>query len=492
MGLIIRQSIKGTFVTYIGAFIGFLTTLYIIPKFVGDELYGLTRVLVEAGILFAAIFQLGTSQSVMRFFPYFKNKEKNNNGFFFYMISIISIGFLIFVPVFLLLKDPVSSYFTEKSPMFVDYLYWVIPLTFFIIYWQTFEVYSSVLLRIAIPKLIREVIIRLLVIVVYMAYALGYIGLDGFVIGFVSVYGIVMLLMFFYVSKIGPISLRHDKRFITPELKKSYFSYSSIIILGALGGTLANKIGLFMVSGMEGLALTGVYSVASYMISTVEIPSRSITAISAPLAAEALKKGDLLTANNLYKKVSINQLLIGSVIFLLIWTNIDNIYNIIPNGESYSAGKWVVLFIGIAKLIEISLGFGFHLISFSKYYRWNLYFTFLSAGTSILFNYLLIPRFGISGSAMATASSCLIFYLFQQWLVFVKIKANPYSMGTVKIFLMIAVVLTLNYFLPDIDNAFIDIIYRSAIIGVVMFLMVYFLNISNEIKHTINKIIKRQ
>jgi hypothetical protein len=51
----------------------------------------------------------------------------------------------------------------------------------------------------------------------------------------------------------------------------------------------------------------------------------SISAISAPIAAEALKKGDFEMVNALYKKVSLHQLLIGGLIFILLWTNIDNI-----------------------------------------------------------------------------------------------------------------------------------------------------------------------
>jgi len=480
MGIVIRQSIKGTLVTYIGAFIGFLTTLYIIPQFVGQELYGLTRVILEAGLLFAVIFQLGTTSSILRFFPHFKAKDKKNNGFFFYMIAWTTFGFLLFIPIFYLLKQPISDYFSEQSALFVDYLQWLIPLTFFLIYWLTFEVYSNVMMRIAVPKFIREILVRLLIIVVYIAYAFGYIGISGFVIGFICVYGIAMLLTFFYISRIGSISLKHDKSFLTPTLKKDFFSYTSIITLGSLGGTLIGKIDIFMISGEMGLGWTGIYAIAFYMISIVDIPSRSITSISAPIAAEALKNADFQAANNLYKQVSLHQLLIGSAIFLLLWINIDNIYAIIPNGGAYSAGKWVVLFIGIAKLVEITLGFGGTLVSFSKYYHWNLYFVLFISGITILLNWLLIPRLGISGAALATAITCLISYSIQQWIVLVKIKANPYSWGTLKIIGIIGLLLCLNLILPTLNNPIEDMLYRTSIICLIGIPLVYRLRISEQ------------
>ena len=427
----------------------------------------------------------------MRFFPYFKSKDKHNNGFFFYLISLVTIGFIIFIPTFLLLKEPVTNYFSKQSPLFVNYLYWLIPLTFFMLYWLTFEVYSSVLMRIAVPKFIREILLRVLVVLVYMAYALGYVDLNGFVAGFVIVYGIAMFTTFFYVSRIGSISLRHDPAFITKPLRKDFLFYTSIILLGSLGSSIVSKIDVFMISGEMGLASTGIFSIAFYMIAIVDIPSRSISAISSPLAAEALQQKDFKKANGLYQKVSLHQLIIGSFIFLLIWFNIDNIYAIIPNGEVYSAGKWVIFFTGVAKLIEITLSFGGVLINFSKHYKWGLFFVFFISGLTIIFNYLLIPIYGIAGVAMSTLFTYLLSYSIQQWLLFSKIKANPYSKGTLKQFLVIALLVGVNFLLPYVGNPWIDGIYRTLIVSVVGIGLIYFLRVSDEVNRIVRKLLKR-
>lgn len=489
MGIIIRQSIKGTLVTYIGAFIGFLTTLYIIPKFIGEELFGLTRVILDAAIMFAAIFQLGSSHSAIRFFPHFKSSDGKNNGFFFYLISVITIGFLLFLPVFFLLKEPVSAYFSKESPLFVDYLYWVIPLMFFCLYWLTFEVYANVLMRIAVPKFIREILLRLLVIVVYLAYAFGFINLDGLVTGFVCCYGIAMLVTFFYVSHIGSVSLKHNSSFITKPLRKDFFSYTAIFTIGALGSSLVGKIDSFMISGMEGLAWTGIYTMAFYMISVVEIPSRSITSISSPVASEAIRNGDMDQANQLYKKVSLHQLLIGSALFFCIWINIDNIYLIIPNGERFGMGKWVVFFIGLARLIEITINFGSVLMGYSRYFRWNLFFSFFVSGITILFNLWLIPLYGISGAGAATTLAFVISFALQQGLIYYKLKVHPYSKGTLKILGIIALALSLNYLLPSLDNPYFDTVYRTLICGLFFAGLTYWLQVSSETNLLVKQLI---
>ena len=200
MGVVIRQSIKATVINYIGAFIGFITTMFVVTKFLLPEEIGLTKVIYEAAALISGLAQLGTSASAMRFFPYFKNLQNNNNGFFFYLLLMPSIGAVIFIAVFLLLKGPIVDFFVQKSPLFVEYAGWVIPLTLFLLFWAVFETYSNLLMRIVIPKFIREIAVRVMLLVVYLLFAFRYFDLTGLVTGFVLVYGLAAMHFFLYIT----------------------------------------------------------------------------------------------------------------------------------------------------------------------------------------------------------------------------------------------------------------------------------------------------
>lgn len=114
MGIIIRQSIKATIFNYLGTFIGFMTTFFVLTKFLQPEEIGLTRVIFEIAALFAGFAQLGTSASAMRFFPYFRQSENNHNGFFFYLLLMPTIGSVLFVSLFLLLKENLLDFFEKK------------------------------------------------------------------------------------------------------------------------------------------------------------------------------------------------------------------------------------------------------------------------------------------------------------------------------------------------------------------------------------------
>jgi Membrane protein involved in the export of O-antigen and teichoic acid len=491
MGIIIRQSIKGTFVNYIGSFIGFLTTMIVIPKFLQPEDYGLIQVILNAALFVCAFAQLGTSSSILRFFPHFKNETNNNNGFFFYILLLSTIGLCIFIPLYIFLKEPISAYFSQNASLFVNYYYWIIPLIIFLVFWTAFENYSNVLMRIVIPRFIREVVVRIMILAVYFLFAFNVLDNNGLVGGYILVYGIAMILTFIYISRISSISLKHDFSFIDKPLGKKIRNYTSFLLLSALSGSILGYLDVFMISSHMGFHHTGIYTVAFFMAATIEIPTRSISSIASPIAAKAMKEGDLETSNSLYKKVSLHQLIAGSGIFLLIWINIDNIYAIIPNGDTYAPGKWVVFFLALSKLIFITLNFGAILISFSKYYYWTLFFTIFITGIGIATNLLLIPIYGIVGAAIATLISGILLCAVQQWIVLSKVKGNPYSLNLLKLIIIVLILLGINLLLPHwSNNPIIDGLYRTSIIGSIAVISLYKLRISEEVCMIINNFLK--
>lgn len=491
MNLVVRQSIKGAVINYLGAFIGFLSTFFILTKFLSKEEIGLMRVMNEAALLLAGFAQLGVTSSALRFFPYFKNEQKKNNGFFFYLMAIPLVGCAVFLPLFAFLSEPLSAYFSKNSQLFVDYYDWVIPLAFALVYLGVFETYASAQMRIAIPKFIREVLIRVLLIGLYLLYGFDVIHVTGLIVGNTIIFLFAMLANLYYLSRITSVSLKHDPTFVSPSLRNDARNYTLILMIGAIGGSIVSKIDIFMISSEMGLDYTAVYTIAFFMVATIDIPARSITAISAPMAATALKSGDFVEANRIYRNVALHQFIAGSFVFLFIWININNIFDIIPNGEGFEQGKWVFFFLGLSKLVEVSLAFGTNLISYSRFYHWGLYFVFFISAVTVVSNYLLIPIYGITGAALATTLTCLISYGSQQWLVFTKLKSNPYSIPLFKQLLLVTCCVLANIFIPSWSNPWLDGIVRTGLIAVVALPAFYFLQISKDANLLISGSLKK-
>ena len=492
MGIVIRQSVKGSIVNYVGAFIGFLTTLYIITKFLTAEEYGLTRVLIDASVLLAALAQLGTTNSIIRFFPYFKSEDKKHNGFFGLSMLIPFVGLVFFSILYLLLKQPIVHFFSEKSALFLEYFYYVIPFAVFWVYISVFETYSNVLHRIVVPRFIREVGIRIMAIVVYLLWAFRFVTFDTFILLFILMYGAAAVLNLMYVFALKQYSFKPNFEIAKP-LRKNFYSYTAFLLPAALGGTIIAKIDTFMVSSMLGLEHTGIFAIAYFIAVIVEIPYRSVSAISMPIISDYLKEEDYKSVGFHYKKVSLNQLLIGGLIFLLIWVNIDPIYAILPNGDIYKSGIPVVLFIALSRLIDSGFNFGLSILSLSKYYYYYLFFIFFLAGLGIATNYLFIAiyKMGITGAALSTFISFVIYNLLIIFIVYKKMKVAPFSVGMLKVAALIGVLLVLNYIIPSMTNPYIEIVVRGLLTSTIFLLTAYHWKISQDTNHVILMILGR-
>lgn len=452
MGVVIRQSIKGTLVTYIGAFIGFLSTMFVATEFLEAEEIGLMRILTEAAVMLSSLAQLGTSRLGIRFFPYFKSEDGKHHGFFMYLCVFPVLGIVFFFTLYTILKNPIASYFQENSTLFVDYYFYVLPLAAFMIYQTITETYSNALMRIVVPKFVREILIRVLYIGCILLYAFDIINLNGFVLSFVLIYLVASLVNIGYIVHLKQYSFKVDRSFITPALRKNMIQYGLYLMVASIAGILSLKLDIFMISSELGLASTGIYSIAYYMAVIIEIPSRSISAITQPMVSQSLKENDLKSTQSYYQQIGLNQFLIGAFIFLLLWINTDVIFDYMPNGSLYAQGKYVVLFIGISKLIEMILNFNQIILSYSRYYAYTLICTVVYGGMIILGNLWMIPLFGISGAALATLAVTLVYQLLLTFFVWYKVKVHPFSWKLLWITAIICASYFLQLLIPDVHG----------------------------------------
>ncbi len=312
MGTIAKQSVKGTIVTYLGVAVGFITTFFVLTRFLTAEEIGLARVLIDAATLFVGLAQLGTNASIIRFFPYFKDNE-SDHGFFAWTIVVPFIGFTLFAVIYWACSVPLGAWFGDKSPLFVDYYYFVLPLAFFMLYQAIFETNSNVLMHIVVPRAVREVFVRIGLLACYLLYAFEVVSMDGFVIGLCLNYAIAALINLIYLFSLGHISLRPDWQFLreNPQLVRSYALYTGFLIVSALTSVLAPTLSSFFITAQMGLQYTGIFAIATYIAVMVSIPSRSVITISQPELAQAIKDNDSKNTSRLVAQASNNLLLIG-------------------------------------------------------------------------------------------------------------------------------------------------------------------------------------
>lgn len=496
MGVVTQQSIKGTIANYLGVAIGFVTIFFVITNYLSQEEVGLTRIMVDAALLFSSIAQLGTNASIIRFFPYFKTDDDQcNHGIFGWAVLLPFVGFLIFVASFLIFKDAIVGAYSKESPLLLDYCYLLIPLTFFALYLTVFETNATVLMHITVPKLVREVGIRVFNLIAYLLYGFHFISLDVFVLLFCGSYALAMVLNLCYLFSLGKISFRIDWHFLNPPLFKDMMRYTLFMTTAGLAANIPLFNSLFL-GAKTGLALTGVYTIAFNIANVVEVPYRSLGAIARPLVAQAVKDENWCEVNRLAQRVSLHQFLMALLIFFFIFINLSPLFALIPHGAEYVGGIGVVCILGLSKIVSSSLSVGFDILNYSKKYPLTLFFNLLLAFSALFLNSVLISFWGINGAACSTLFSYLIFYFLLLLYLRITLKVNLFAWGHCKVVGMIAVLLLLNYLwtitlTPLFPSTLIYTLVEAAARSLILLLLavgaVYALHISDEINNIIQK-----
>jgi len=234
-----------------------------------------------------------------------------------------------------------------------------------------------------------------------------------------------------------------------------------------------------MVGSLLDLEQVAFYTVAFFIGNAIKVPGKSVSTISIPLLAKAWEKQDYKEIQTLYTKSSVNQLIIGGVLFLCIWLNIDEIFSLLP--LKFQGGKYVVFYIGLSQLFNIASGVNGAIIINSKYYKYDLYTNLLLVGITIASNLILIPKYGIDGAAMATAISVLLFNLIRLVLIKVKMNMHPFSLNSFKTLLVLFIIYYLLHALPKSSILLLDIFWKSSIAIILYIPLVLWLKLSEDI-----------
>jgi O-antigen/teichoic acid export membrane protein len=488
MGIIIKQSIKGSIWLYLGVAIGFVTTFYLYTEYLTPEIVGLFGLLLSYSLLFAQFSSLGINGVTARLFPFFRDKNKSHNGYLFIAFAVMIIGFSIFLLLFFLFSGKLIESNLEKSKLFADNVFYLIPLTFFALLFSILDIYNRLLYNAVLGTFLLEFLQRVLIFIVVVIFALGLINSWMLILLFVIAVSVKGIYMFFYLLLKGELNLRPQLNFITSNLRKEMVSVAVFSILTGASGSLVFSIDKIIINQYLGLSSTGVYTIAFFFGTLVLIPSRPLLRISGTLIAEAWKRDDRKYILDIYSRSCINQFIIAAFLFGGIWINIDNI--LIVLGPDYAGAKWVIFFIGLANVTDMLTGANAQVISYSKHYRVSLYFLLLLIVLVVITMLVFIPIWGITGAAISIAISIFLNNLMRYFYIFLKFKMQPFSLNI----LLVPIVFTIAWFLSNLLTQLQlipDILVRSTIFTVVFGGLILWFRVSDDVNMIVQKTINR-
>jgi O-antigen/teichoic acid export membrane protein len=479
VGVIKRQSIKGTIYSYVGTVIGFITAGLLFPRFLTTERIGLLSLIASYATLFAVLGNLGFNNVVIRLFPWFRDEEKKHHGFFFLITAVIISGYLLSLLIFLLLKSLIIKDSIEQSPLFVDYIYLIPYLTFFLLLYSIYDTYNRALFNATYGTFLVEVFQRAAILLLILLFIAGITGIHAFTLLYVAVLALPGVLIFYPLVIKKQISLKPEPGFIDRNLRKEIIHVSFFGIIVGYSNIIIQRVDTIMINSMIDLSATGIYSISLLFGSIVSLPSRSLTRISSSVISDSWKINDLDTIRSVYYKSCLNQTIIGALVFIGIWANIGNVFNILT--PEFISGKYVIFYFGLSALLTMMTGVSSSIISQSEYYKYNTWFTLVFGLMVIVTNLILIPAYGITGAALAALLSNISYHLMQMIFLYIKYRLFPYDLKIVFVLLVALATYMLSLLLPELSNFILDILVRSALITIVYGSLVLILNVSNDV-----------
>ena len=188
MGIVQQDAIKTSFISFLGIGLGYLNKAFLFILLFTTTQVGLINLLTSVGLLFAQFANLGTIYTIWRFFPFFRNPDKQHYGFLFANFLLIIFGSFLFTCLIFLLEPYLVSIYSEKSPLFVAYFSWIIPLGIAAVLFQLFENYLRGMGKNILPVFLQEIVLRFFTSLLLILFGLGWFNFPVFVGMYVCMY----------------------------------------------------------------------------------------------------------------------------------------------------------------------------------------------------------------------------------------------------------------------------------------------------------------
>lgn len=480
MGVVIKETIRTSVVSYLGIFFGVINVLWLQTAILSEGEIGLIKYYFDLAILITPFLVLGVNSLPSRFFHRFKGVEEQQ-GFITFLVIVPLLTFLIFLLCFFTgLKFDFSFQKFEY-----EYIFPFVILVLSNVYILVLEGVLQGLSRVFIPALLKNVLIRLMLTIILVIYYYELISFQTLFLLYSSFFLIDFIVLLFYLNSIIPI--RFNMKFIYNKINKEVIKYSFFLLVGSGGVVLMSKIDTLMIKGVmfedaDVYGYIGVYGVSFFIASVIEVPIKIIGQLLLPEMAKAITDRKYVELGEMYKKSSINFTIAGVYVFLMIWYSLDSLFQIIPNGDVYFKGKMVVLFIGLSKIFDMCFGFTQGIISSTKYYRLSLFLVPWLIILTLTTNYFFIPVYGIVGAALATSVSILIYSITRYLLVLYFMRMNSITIKHIHLFVIIVMSVLLLELKPILfNNFFLDIVSNSIVISLLFISLLFKFKVSEDL-----------
>jgi O-antigen/teichoic acid export membrane protein len=495
MGIIKRQSLKTSLVNYLGVFLGVVFFNFVFPHLIGEEYLGLIGLFQYLTIVLSAIPGLGLAYGLLRYYSEWKDEEMIQRYHRFALLAM-SLALFVFSILIFLFREPLLNQYRHRSALFVPYWYLIIPLIVIYTFTQYLELYSMVKLRVAVPAFIREILVRLLLIVLLYGFAYRWLNESELVYGLVGVYALCGLILLGYAVRVLDFKWAQSARYWNNSgAWRASLAYNGSMLLVLIASNLSNFIDGIILPAYLGLGALGIYMRPLVLGQMIQVPYRAISQISIPIIREALVDNDLAKVRHLNRQIGLNLFLIGTFLFAGLVACADGLFALLP--PQYAQAKYVLYIIGFGRLIDMAFGLNSEILNYSNHYRVIIYLSILMMVMTIAFDVWFIPLWGMNGAALAVTLSLIVFNVLKSVFIYRRFGFHCFSKHYITLIVVMAAVIGVLHLVPFIAfiehhrfyNALLNLLFKGSLSVLGFLIPIYFMKVSPDLNSFITLLV---
>ncbi|MDM1398534.1 oligosaccharide flippase family protein [Myroides odoratimimus] len=478
-----KQAFLFTLINYIGVLIGVVSTVLIYPQ--DKELLGIIRFVDACAQIIFPIIVLGSTHALINFYP--KLSERLQGKLFSYsMLSMIKLT--IGVGIVLLL----GSYVYDGAEMRYVVMGFVLAIS--MAYIELFRRQATNLQRLSFPTFFEKIIPKIALPTVFLIVVYGSFSIDNAVWYYIVSYYVIAIVIGTYIYRHFKFNWhwKYDDLFAHVG-KKEYYAYSLFAFAGSFGSFFAFRVDSLMIPYFISYEANGTYNIGVTLASTLAIPATGVFALYAPIISDLIKRAELRTLNMKYKEVARNLFFIGMLLFSCVVVGIEPLFQLLPTYDKLAPSLPIIYLLGINVVINMSTGFNTEIISYSKYYRFNLVSILSLMVLNVVLNYVLLAYtdLGIFGVGLASLLSLTLFNIVKTYYIYQKMKLWPFDINFFKLMLFMVAFVVIIFLIPNNSHPLLVLVLKVGLVIILNFIVLLKTNWVIGVKSMLDKLFRK-
>ncbi len=399
---------KSSMIVFVGIFLSkLLTYIYriIIARHFGPEIYGLFSLASMVLGLFVVFSSIGLTDGLTRFVSFYRGEKQTDK--IRYLLKILTIilfiSSMIFAVLLFFLSEfiAINLFHNENLIIFLKIFSILVPVTVFsYIFLSILRAFEKIGLYSFIWNILQN-LVKVITLVLFV-----FLGLKTNAVIFSYFLGILSLLLVSYFLcryKLSEVFLAYKlKKQTKTKTIKEVFSYSWPVMFTGLVGTILYRIDSFLLGYFMGVTNVGIYNAATPLIGLMALIPAMFAQLFFPLITKEFAKKNYGVIKELSKQVGKWILILTFPLFFIMIAFPTTLITLFF-GESYLAASSVLRILAVGGFVSSLIYLSNDLISMMGKSKLILINIVGAAIINVLLNFILIPKYGLNGAAIATS-----------------------------------------------------------------------------------------